>query len=198
MPSLLIVLKLHLHYLTLREQHSTSLNPCWPPVSIWPAQRLLWLHLRVKEKLQTTWPQRQRQRWPGKSPHVQQPVHSEVPHQLQLTCHLCPMGQSCPTPTIVPWAPVLNRGWNHLCQQTLHPLQTPYPHPTHQFPLLETLLWGLLKVFLPKACTQRSLCRWSIAQSFEATAELGLWQRVNLTNKKECDVWSDCHVWLWL
>ena len=59
------------------------------------------------------------------------------------------------------------------------------------------MLWGLLKVFLPKACAQWSLCRWSIAQSFEATAELGLWQRVNLTNMKECDVWCDCHVWLW-
>ena len=65
-------------------------------------------------------------------------------------------------------------------------------------------MWGLLKVFLPKACVQRSLCRWSIAQSFEATAELGLWQRVNLTNKKECDVWCDCDrdcdltFWTWL
>ena len=36
------------------------------------------------------------------------------------------------------------------------------------------LLWGLLQVFLPKACMQWSLCRWSIAQLFEATAELGL------------------------
>ena len=32
------------------------------------------------------------------------------------------------------------------------------------------LLLGLLKVFLPKACMQRSLCRWSLAQSFKATA----------------------------
>ena len=31
------------------------------------------------------------------------------------------------------------------------------------------LVWGLLKVFLPKACLQQS-----IAQLFEATAELGL------------------------
>ena len=58
-------------------------------------------------------------------------------------------------------------------------------------------IWGLLKVFLPKACVQRSLSRWSLAQLFEATAELGLWQRVNLTNMKECDVWCDCHVWPW-
>ena len=57
-------------------------------------------------------------------------------------------------------------------------------------------VWGLLKVFLPKACMQRFLCRWSIVQSFEATAELGLWQRVNLTNMKECDIWCDCHMWL--
>ena len=56
------------------------------------------------------------------------------------------------------------------------------------------MVWGLLKVFLPKACMQWSLCRRSIAQSFEATAELGLWQRVNLTNMKECDVcvWLSC------
>ena len=31
-------------------------------------------------------------------------------------------------------------------------------------------VWGLLKVFLPKACMQWSLCRRSIAQLFEATA----------------------------
>ena len=31
-----IVLKLHLHYLTSREQCSTGSNPRWPPVSIWP------------------------------------------------------------------------------------------------------------------------------------------------------------------
>ena len=63
---------------------------------------------------------------------------------------------------------------------------------------LSVVVWGLLKVFLPKACTQWSLCRQSIAQSFKAIAELGLWQRVNLTNMKECDVWYDCHMWLWL
>ena len=33
------------------------------------------------------------------------------------------------------------------------------------------MLWGLLKVFLPKACMQRSLCRWSIAQLFEANSD---------------------------
>ena len=46
------------------------------------------------------------------------------------------------------------------------------------------VLWGLLKVFLPKACAQRSLCRQSLAQSFEATA-IGSVTRVNLTNIKE-------------
>ena len=46
---------------------------------------------------------------------------------------------------------------------------------------LNGTLWGLLKVFLPKACAQRSLCRWSLAQSFEATA-IGSVTRVNLTN----------------
>ena len=40
-------------------------------------------------------------------------------------------------------------------------------------------VWGLLKVFLPKACMQQSL-----AQSFEATA-IGSVTRVNLTNIKE-------------
>ena len=39
---------------------------------------------------------------------------------------------------------------------------SPFPH--------RGAMWGLLKVFLPKACVQRSLCRRSIAQSFEATA----------------------------
>ena len=53
-------------------------------------------------------------------------------------------------------------------------------------------MWGLLKVFLPKACPQWSLCRQSLAQLFEATAELDLWQRVNLTNMKECVIWCDC------
>ena len=32
------------------------------------------------------------------------------------------------------------------------------------------VLWGLLKVFLPKACMQRSLCRWSVAQLFKVAA----------------------------
>ena len=32
------------------------------------------------------------------------------------------------------------------------------------------VVWSLLKVFLPKACVQWSLCRWSLAQLFEATA----------------------------
>ena len=63
--------------------------------------------------------------------------------------------------------------------------------------LLLWMLWGLLKVFLPKACTQCSLCRQSLAQLFEATAELGLWQRVNLTNMKKSVMYGcDCHVLL--
>ena len=67
-----------------------------------------------------------------------------------------------------------------------------------RYPLPLITVWGLLKVFLPEACAQRSLCRWSIAQSFEATAELGLWQRVNLTNMRKSVIYGcDCHVWLW-
>ena len=98
---------------------------------------------------------------------------------------------------------------NYLAQLPSHSLTDPALHQEREGVLnriaVDKLVmknrpsvWGLLKVFLPKACAQRSLCRWSIAQSFEATAELGLWQRVNLTNMKECDVWCDCHVWLWL
>ena len=50
-------------------------------------------------------------------------------------------------------------------------------------------VWGLLKVFLPKACAQQSLCRWSIAQSFKATA-IGSVTRGKLDKyEKECDVW---------
>ena len=57
-------------------------------------------------------------------------------------------------------------------------------------------LWGLLKVFLPKACMQWSLCRWSLAQSFEATA-IGSVTRVNLTNMKESVTYGcDCRVLL--
>ena len=49
-------------------------------------------------------------------------------------------------------------------------------------------MWGLLKVFLPKACAQRSLCRWSLAQSFEATA-IGSVTRGKLDKyERECDV----------
>ena len=62
-------------------------------------------------------------------------------------------------------------------------------------------VWGLLKVFLPKACVQRSLCRWSIAQSFKATA-IGSVTRGELDKyEKECDVWCvtvTYGVWLWL
>ena len=58
-------------------------------------------------------------------------------------------------------------------------------------------MWGLLKVFLPKACVQQSLCRWSLAQSFEATA-IGSVTRVNLKNIKESVTYvCDYHVWLW-
>ena len=54
---------------------------------------------------------------------------------------------------------------------------------------LSEVLWGLLKVFLPKACTQRSLCRRSLAQLFKATA-IGSVTRSKLDNyEKECDVW---------
>ena len=51
------------------------------------------------------------------------------------------------------------------------------------------LVWGLLKVFLPKACMQQSLCRWSLAQSFKATA-IGSVTRGKLDKyEKECDIW---------
>ena len=43
---------------------------------------------------------------------------------------------------------------------------------------------------------QQSLCRWSLAQSFEETAELSLWQRVNLTNRERVwciDVFVTCY-----
>ena len=57
-------------------------------------------------------------------------------------------------------------------------------------------VWGLLKVFLPKACVQLSLCRWSLAQSFKATA-IGSVTKVNLTNMKESVTYGcDCHVLL--
>ena len=50
-------------------------------------------------------------------------------------------------------------------------------------------LWGLLKVFLPKACAQWSLCRWSLAQLFKATA-IGSVTRGKLDKyEKECDIW---------
>ena len=53
----------------------------------------------------------------------------------------------------------------------------------------EGLVWGLLKVFLPKACVQQSLCRRSLGQSFEATA-IGSVTRGKLNKyEKECDVW---------
>ena len=53
----------------------------------------------------------------------------------------------------------------------------------------------MLKVLLPKACMQQSLCRQSLAQLFEATAIESV-MRVNLTNIRECDVGCDCHVLL--
>ena len=57
-------------------------------------------------------------------------------------------------------------------------------------------VWGLLKVFLPKACVQPSLCRWSLAQSFKATA-IGSVTKVNLTNMKESVMYvCDCHMLL--
>ena len=70
-------------------------------------------------------------------------------------------------------------------------------------------MWGLLKVFLPKACAQQSLCRRSLAQSFEATA-IGHVTRGKLDKyEKECDIWCvtvtcdcdrDCVLtsWTWL
>ena len=48
----------------------------------------------------------------------------------------------------------------------------------------------MLKVFLPKACTQWSLCRWSLAQSFEATAIRSVTRGKLDKYEKEYDIWS--------
>ena len=55
------------------------------------------------------------------------------------------------------------------------------------------LVWGLLKVFLPKACAQQSLCRRSLAQSFKATA-IGSVTRGKLDKYERmwCMVWLSC------
>ena len=164
MPSLLIVLKSPLHCHISRELCSTqTIVDLWTQSDL--AQRLLWLHLRVKKKLQTTWSWRRR--WSGKSPHVWEPAHDEVPRQLQLTRCLCPMGQSRPTPTIVLWAPILNQGWNHPHQQTWHSLQTPHPHPIHWF-----LLWE---------------CCFEVARETLTTDEHGCWSQ-HLSNSNSTSI----------
>ena len=47
----------------------------------------------------------------------------------------------------------------------------PFREVSHEIPLIDVrFAYGIS----PKACAQRSLCRQFIAQSFEATAKLGL------------------------
>ena len=119
-----------------------------------------------------------------------------------------------------PWCQVWQGGQTGSKHQLQHHHNKPFPMGVKDWSLSSGVVWKdtlvrypevLNRVWLqlmccavrfaygisPKACAQRSLCRRFIAQSFEATAKLGLWQKVNLTNNKECDVWCDCHVWLW-
>ena len=87
-------------------------------------------------------------------------------------------------PSCCPWCPRV-LGWVSTQPGFIYPSDT-FQGSSHWAHLL---LWGLLKVFLPKACMQWSLCRQSIAQSFEATA-IGSVTRGKLDKyEKECDVW---------
>ena len=80
---------------------------------------------------------------------------------------------------------VINWG-NHGCPMswTLVQLQRSLP--------LLLAVWSLLMVFLPKACMQQSLCRRSLALSFEAIAIESV-MRGKLDKYKR-----ECVVWMWL